>query len=147
MTFELRLESLDRCFHGIIPGVIATTDRDGVPNVSYISQVHYIDARHVALSCQFFNKTRQNLDVNPPKIFTGQKELYNKLMENGIEVYVMTAASEELVRMVASTHISRTVCLKVRASFRDIDRRRWELPEAERSYRSLVTGGNEFYAK
>lgn len=44
----------------------------------------------------------KTIDVNPPKIFTGQKELYTKLMENGIEVYVMTAASEELVRMVAS---------------------------------------------
>ncbi|QAX87467.1 phosphorylcholine phosphatase [Pseudomonas sp. DTU12.3] len=44
----------------------------------------------------------KNLDVQPPKIFTGQVELYNKLMENGIEVYVMTAASEELVRMVAA---------------------------------------------
>lgn len=43
-----------------------------------------------------------NYNVNPPKIFTGQVELYNKLMENGIEVYVMTAASEELVRMVAA---------------------------------------------
>ena len=41
-------------------------------------------------------------EVQPPKVFTGQAELYNKLMENGIEVYVMTAASEELVRMVAS---------------------------------------------
>ncbi|WP_434675523.1 haloacid dehalogenase-like hydrolase [Pseudomonas sp. D3-10] len=41
-------------------------------------------------------------NANPPKIFTGQTELYNKLMENGIEVYVMTAASEELVRMVAA---------------------------------------------
>jgi len=44
----------------------------------------------------------KSIEVNPPKIFTGQAELYNKLMENGIEVYVMTAASEELVRMVAS---------------------------------------------
>ncbi|MBI6949492.1 MULTISPECIES: haloacid dehalogenase-like hydrolase [Pseudomonas] len=44
----------------------------------------------------------KNLDVQPPKVFTGQAELYNKLMENGIEVYVMTAASEELVRMVAA---------------------------------------------
>jgi len=41
-------------------------------------------------------------EVQPPKVFTGQAELYNKLMENGIEVYVMTAASEELVRMVAA---------------------------------------------
>jgi len=41
-------------------------------------------------------------EVQPPKVFTGQAELYNKLMENGIEVHVMTAASEELVRMVAA---------------------------------------------
>jgi hypothetical protein len=40
--------------------------------------------------------------VNPPKIYTGMTELYNRLQENGIEVWVMTAASEELVRMVAS---------------------------------------------
>ena len=44
----------------------------------------------------------KTIEVNPPKVFTGQAELYNKLMENGIEVYVMTAASEELVRMVAA---------------------------------------------
>lgn len=42
------------------------------------------------------------IEVQPPKVFTGQAELYNKLMENGIEVYVISAASEELVRMVAS---------------------------------------------
>lgn len=41
-------------------------------------------------------------EVQPPKVFTGQAELYNKLMENGIEVYVVTAAHEELVRMVAA---------------------------------------------
>ncbi|TDV60580.1 haloacid dehalogenase-like hydrolase [Pseudomonas sp. LP_7_YM] len=44
----------------------------------------------------------KSINVEPPKVFTGQAELFNKLMENGIEVYVMTAASEELVRMVAS---------------------------------------------
>jgi hypothetical protein len=41
-------------------------------------------------------------EVNPPKIFTGMTELYNVLMENGIDVYVISAAAEELVRMVAS---------------------------------------------
>lgn len=61
----LRLEDLDRCFHGIVPAVIATCDRDGTPNVSYVSQLYYVDPKHVALSCQFFNKTRQNLDDHP----------------------------------------------------------------------------------
>ncbi|WP_417661529.1 haloacid dehalogenase-like hydrolase [Pseudomonas sp.] len=44
----------------------------------------------------------KTIEVQPPKVFAGQTELYNKLMENGIEVYVVSAASEELVRMVAS---------------------------------------------
>jgi len=61
----IRLSTLDSCFHGILPGVIATCDQDGMPNVSYVSQVQIVDEKHVALSCQFFNKTRQNLDVNP----------------------------------------------------------------------------------
>lgn len=41
-------------------------------------------------------------EVTPPQIFRGQIELYNTLMANGIDVYVITAASEELVRFVAS---------------------------------------------
>ncbi|PXF29371.1 phosphorylcholine phosphatase [Pokkaliibacter plantistimulans] len=40
--------------------------------------------------------------VKAPKVFAGMTELYNRLQENGIEVYVMTAASEEIVRMIAS---------------------------------------------
>lgn len=40
--------------------------------------------------------------VRPPKPFAGMQELYAKLQENGINVYVMTAANEELVRMVAA---------------------------------------------
>lgn len=36
-----------------------------------------------------------------PKMFTGMQELYAKLRENGIDVYIMTAAHEEIVRMIA----------------------------------------------
>jgi hypothetical protein len=32
-----------------------------MPNVSYISQIHYVDPDRVALSYQFFNKTRRNI--------------------------------------------------------------------------------------
>ena len=58
MTQAVTLSDLKRCFQGIVPSIIATNDDDGVPNITFISQVHYLDERHVALSCQFFNKTR-----------------------------------------------------------------------------------------
>jgi hypothetical protein len=55
------LEVLRRSLEGVMPSVMATCSQDGTPNVSMISQVHYVDRDHVALSYQFFNKTRQNL--------------------------------------------------------------------------------------
>ena len=62
---EVRLDTIRECFEGVIPAVLATADKEGVPNVSYLSQVQYIDREHIALSYQFFNKTRQNILANP----------------------------------------------------------------------------------
>jgi phosphorylcholine phosphatase len=38
--------------------------------------------------------------VEPPQLLKGQQELYQALTRHGIEVFVVSAASEELVRMV-----------------------------------------------
>lgn len=65
MSPGLSLDAIRRSLDGIIPAAIATCSLSGVPNVTVISQVHYVDGEHVALSYQFFNKTRENILQNP----------------------------------------------------------------------------------
>jgi len=65
MTLPATLEQLRPCFEGAIPATLCTVAADGTPNVAYVSQVFHVDERHVALSFQFFNKTRANILANP----------------------------------------------------------------------------------
>ena len=66
-TIEQRatMAELRPCLDGAIPAVMATVAADGTPNVAYLSQVHHVDEQHVALSFQFFNRTRRNLLAHP----------------------------------------------------------------------------------
>ena len=48
-----------------IPADVVTCSLSGQPNATVISQVYYVDATHIALSFQFFNKTSRNVRENP----------------------------------------------------------------------------------
>lgn len=61
----LSVDMIRDCLDGAVPAVLATCASDGTPNVACVSQVQFVDGSHVALSFQFFNKTRENLLANP----------------------------------------------------------------------------------
>ncbi len=62
---SVTLESLATCFQGLLPAQLFTCSNDGIPNAAYLSHVEYVDSTHVALSFQFFNKSRRNIAENP----------------------------------------------------------------------------------
>jgi adenylate cyclase len=61
----ITLDAIRSCLEGAIPATIATCAENGAPNVSYVSQVHFVNHSHIALSFQFFNKTHENILANP----------------------------------------------------------------------------------
>lgn len=61
----LTVDSIRDCLESNIPSCIATCAADGTPNITYVSKVEYVDAEHVALTFQFFNKTRENILAQP----------------------------------------------------------------------------------
>ncbi len=64
-TLPVSLENIETCFEGVIPSPFCTCSASGMPNITYLSIVHRVDSNHVALSFQFFNKSRKNLLENP----------------------------------------------------------------------------------
>jgi len=57
----LSLFGVRRMMEGVIPPVLCTASVDRIPNVSYLSLCEYVDPLHIALSYQFFNRSRENV--------------------------------------------------------------------------------------
>lgn len=55
------LRSVRRMFEGVIPAVMCSVSAEGMPHLCFLSQVEYVDEGHVALSFQFFNRSRENI--------------------------------------------------------------------------------------
>jgi adenylate cyclase len=67
MTTERRerrapaLAEMRRMFEGVVPPAMCSVAADGTPHVTYLSHAEYVDAEHLALTFQFFNRSRQNV--------------------------------------------------------------------------------------
>lgn len=57
----LTLHAIRRILDGAIPPTLCSVSADGVPHVNLLSHVEYVDAHHVALTFQFFNRSRANI--------------------------------------------------------------------------------------
>jgi adenylate cyclase len=117
----VRLADLSPCFQGVVPSMITTCDRSGEPNVTYLSQVHLVDERHVALSCQFFNKTQRNVQENPfaavivnhPVTFEAwQLRLRFERAETGGPLFDAMAARIQVI----ATHTGRAGVFRLRSA-------------------------------
>jgi len=66
----ISIDPLRNCFEGAIPASLTTVALDGTPNIAWLSHVQYLDSSHIALTYQFFNKTRANILQNPHGVLT-----------------------------------------------------------------------------
>jgi hypothetical protein len=61
MPSPLTLRGVRRLLEGVIPPAMCSVSADGMPHVNYLSHAEYVDDEHVALTFQFFNRSRENV--------------------------------------------------------------------------------------
>jgi hypothetical protein len=93
-TFTAIPEAMKPSMLGLIPTCMSTASNQGEPNVTFISQVWYVDEHHLAVSCQFFNKTTRNVRANPyASIMTTCPETYAVWRVNATYIESQTEGS------------------------------------------------------
>lgn len=55
------LREVRRLLDGVIPPAMCSVAADGMPHVAYLSHAEYVDDEHIALTYQFFNRSRTNV--------------------------------------------------------------------------------------
>ena len=56
---SIDLFAIRECLDGGIPAVVATCAPDGTPNITYVSQVHLVDAQHVVMTVDSVKKIEE----------------------------------------------------------------------------------------
>jgi flavin reductase (DIM6/NTAB) family NADH-FMN oxidoreductase RutF len=108
---------------GIVPSIIVTASADGVPNLTYISQAHFVDDDHLAISWQFFNKTWQNINENPlfSVVVTDPKNWamwkinlrFEELLKEGEMFEEMEVALEAIATMQKATDVFKLAAILI----------------------------------
>lgn len=58
-------EEMKPALMGVVPSTLITSSKAGVPNITNISRVWYVDSSHVAIANHMLNKSVKNLKENP----------------------------------------------------------------------------------
>ena len=58
-------ETMKPALMGVVPATLITCSKEGIPNITNISRVWYVDEQHVAVANHMLKKSVQNLKENP----------------------------------------------------------------------------------
>lgn len=122
-TLSLDDPFLGRCFQGVFPSTILTCNPNGIPNISFLSQVHRINESQIGITTQFFNKTKKNLKVNKhatlrvidPETFNTyeMRVKHSNSIDSGKIFDDVRAQLEIIAKLTGATSFFKLECIEV----------------------------------
>ncbi|WP_220095143.1 LuxR C-terminal-related transcriptional regulator [Bacillus sp. 03113] len=111
-------EEMKPALMGVLPATLITCSQNGIPNITNISRVWYVDRNHVAIANHMLKKSIQNLKENPfafirtvdPNTFsTWELEVEYTVTRTDGEIFEEMKKQYELLTMMLETGITMTV--------------------------------------